>query len=427
MIANHVHLYTWVDVEYLINNAQQQHDWPEELVWARTYWDGLALGIRPRTQQEIFSWLADKFAPHFSNAAVGSAKLSSSHILLESASGKSRQLEVFLEETDEIPRRSRYTPRLGRAPVLWPPHESKGYPAPLPCDLPPVVAFHSMNRDVERTLLSITLAKALHQQTAKGVLLIDGDIEAPRLTLLWRLMSQSISLADFLALVHSDPDESSTESIELVAERVKELFLDGLYLLPAFRLDKQFPPLDIKPWHFTQGAKDPFVLTTILARLGQLLDVQAVIVDLRSGLSELSAWLLLDPRVYRVLVTSQSGPAIEGTCYLLRLLAEAAPAKHKHEPLPALIVTTQTQEEALQARLEKQLLEAAQPLLAKKHLLGEGTDGPTDWHIQTAFLDAQFATLPNEWGEVTRLIEDSTLIEQMQPLVDWLAKEVTHQ
>jgi len=354
MISNNVHLYTWVDVEDVMNHAQQQHDWPQELVWARTYWDGLALGIRPRTEQKVLSWLADKFAPHFSNG-------SGSHILLESASGKSRQLEIFLEETDEIPLRSRYTPRLGRPSVLWPPHESKGYPAPLPCELPPVVAFHSMNGDVERTLLSITLCKALQKHTGKAVLLIDGDIEAPRLSLLLRSMSPSISLADFLALVHSDPDESSTESIQLVAERAKELFLDGLYLLPAFRMDKQFPPLDIKPWHFTQGAKDPFALTTILAKLGQLLDVQAVIVDLRSGLSELSAWLLLDPRVYRVLVTSQSGPAIAGTCYLLRLLAEAAPAKHKHEPLPALIVTTvttQSQDEALQAQVEKQLFDA---------------------------------------------------------------------
>jgi MinD-like ATPase involved in chromosome partitioning or flagellar assembly len=261
------------------------------------------------------------------------------------------------------------------------------------------------------------------QPAGKPVLLIDGDIEAPRLTWLLRpkFPNPSISLADFLALVHSSPDPMGTESIQLVAERAKEFFFDGVYVLPAFRFGSPLASFEIKPEHLIQGLKDPFLLTTMLARLGQLLDVQAVIVDLRSGLSELSTWLLLDPRVYRVLVTSQSGPAIEGTRYLLQLLAQAAPAKHKHEPLPALIVTTQTQDEALQARLEQQLLEAAKPLLAQKHVLQHtGTASPTDLLIQTAEIDPQLATLPNSLRTVTKLIEESTLIAQMQPLVDWL-------
>lgn len=422
MIPNNVHLYTWVDVNEVLLLAQKQNDWPDPLVWARTYSDCLNVGIRPSTQQEVLSWLADKFTPSFSNG-------SSPHILLESVLGESRQLEILLEETEEVPLRIRSRPWLAKPPVLWPPHENdRQHPAPLPEELPPVVVFHSMSGDAERTLLSIAYSRALlsRQPAGKPVLLIDGDIEAPRLTWLLRpkFPNPSISLADFLALVHSSPDPMGTESIQLVAERAKEFFFDGVYVLPAFRFGSPLASFEIKPEHLIQGLKDPFLLTTMLARLGQLIDVQAVIVDLRSGLSEQSTWLLLDPRVYRVLVTSQSGPSIEGTRYLLQLLAKAAPAKHKHEPLPALIVTTSTkqaQEASRGAMIEKQLLEAAKPLLAQKQALtGVGSADATDLLIQTAEIDPQLATLPNSLREVTNLIEGSTLMAQMQPLVDWL-------
>jgi len=55
-----------------------------------------------------------------------------------------------------------------------------------------------------------------------------------------------------------------------------------------------------------------------------------------------------------------------------------------------------------------------------QHELPEGSAEPTDFLIQTLEVDAQLATLPNQWSEVTKLIEASTLIAQMQPLVDWL-------
>jgi hypothetical protein len=111
MIPNNTHLYTWVDVKEVLLLAQKQNDWPKPLVWARTYSDCLNVGIRPSTQQEVLSWLADKFTPSFSNG-------SSPHILLESVPGESRQLEILLEETEEVPLRIRSRPWLAKPPVL---------------------------------------------------------------------------------------------------------------------------------------------------------------------------------------------------------------------------------------------------------------------------------------------------------------------
>jgi hypothetical protein len=60
-----------------------------------------------------------------------------------------------------------------------------------------------------------------------------------------------------------------------------------------------------------------FILSEFLSKLGENLQVDAVIIDLRAGLSELSAPYLFDPRVRRVFVTTTSRQSIEGTKFVL--------------------------------------------------------------------------------------------------------------
>jgi hypothetical protein len=59
MIPSDIRLYTWVDVEEVLLRQQKQDNWPKWLVWARTYWDGLTMGIRPGTQAEAKNWLSE--------------------------------------------------------------------------------------------------------------------------------------------------------------------------------------------------------------------------------------------------------------------------------------------------------------------------------------------------------------------------------
>jgi MinD-like ATPase involved in chromosome partitioning or flagellar assembly len=60
-----------------------------------------------------------------------------------------------------------------------------------------------------------------------------------------------------------------------------------------------------------------FIISEFLSELGKQLNVDAVIIDLRAGLSELSAPILFDPRVRRIFVTSTSNQSIEGTKFLM--------------------------------------------------------------------------------------------------------------
>jgi MinD-like ATPase involved in chromosome partitioning or flagellar assembly len=412
MIPPDIRLYTWVDVEEVLHRAQQEPDWPNWLVWARAYWDNLTLGIRPGKQNEAKIWLSQKFEPRFD--------IESAVIFLESVQEKRRTLDVLFEETEEIPVQPRFLPSLARPSVLWPPYEYE-HPLPLSPDWPPVVAFHSFKGGVGRTLLALALAQALTEEYAKEsrILLVDGDLEAPGLSWLLRsrLPSPPVSFADLMALVHGDPHPDAKESIELVASRIREVLLGGIYVLPAFRSAAQFDSLEIRPEHLIQGAKDPFILTTMLAQLGKSLEVQAVIIDLRAGLSELSTGLLLDPRVYRVLVTTLSDQSVEGTCQVLKLLGQVAPSKQEEESLPALIFSQVTDEYSrgeLLVPFEARLLEATRPFWED-----ESEDELGSPRLISSF-DRRLLVLPSRWEDVMTRLDQSGVIEQVKPLAAWL-------
>lgn len=415
MIPSDIRLYSWVDVEDVLVRAQETGEWPDWLVWARAYWDGLALGIRPGQNGKVLPWLAERFEPRFRNG-------SSAAIELEGMPGRERRLPVMIEETDESPVEPRFTPTLARPSVLRKPTEP-AHLEPLSADLPPVVAFHSFKGGVGRTLHALALALEL---TRRGkdirVLLVDGDLEAPGLTWLFqeRFPQLPVSLVDLLALVHGDPDPLAEASLALVASRVREIHLGGVFGLPAFRALSQLSSIEVRPEHLIQGAQDPFLLTSVLARLGRLVGAQVVIVDLRAGFSELSTGLLLDPRVYRVLVTTLSSQSLEGTRQLLELLGERAPSRNDEEPMPALILSQVPEgpfwNEQIVLDAERMLLEAAHPFLADME--GEA-DAAALVQITTPF-DQRFQVLPGTWDEMVKLFEQAEIGQRLAPLVETL-------
>ena len=407
-------------------------------MWARAYWDGLTLGIRPEKSGMATEWLYDKFAPRFDKEELA--------IRLESVASedKIRKLNVSLEETTDEGTFHHFVPSFARPMVIRP--CTQEHPVPLEPDLPPVIAFHSFKGGVGRTLHALALALAIVKKGGASagyvfgesgwggppssveksrVLIVDADLEAPGLSWLVskKLPNPQVSFVDFLALVHSDPDPLASESIDLVADGLKDALVDGIYILPAFRSLSKFNSLEIRPEHLTQGSRDPFILTTMLSRLGKTVNVDAVIVDLRAGISELSSGLLLDPRVYRVIVTTLSGQSMEGTCQLLELLGELAPSKRDEDPIPALILSQIPQEykaEDILSRYYERLLDAS------KNIRSDVGDDLTEKQVDDEFryllndLDSNLRVLPNEWDEIVAQIQKSDLIEEMSGLIDWL-------
>ncbi|MBD2777489.1 MinD/ParA family ATP-binding protein [Iningainema tapete] len=189
--------------------------------------------------------------------------------------------------------------------------------------------------------------------------------------------------------------------------------IDDIYVLPSFRSTARFSSLEIRPEHLILGAKNPFILTQILAALGKTLGVDVVLVDLRAGLSELSTGLLLDPRVYRIFVTTLSGQSISGTARLLELLGERAPSIRDTDPLPAIIISQvpeEFQKTDLLSNPEEKLLESA------KSFLGEDLQL---LRVITGFVD-NLLVLPSMWEDVINRLNRSGIVDAVRPLLDLL-------
>ncbi len=412
MIPSDIRLYTWVDVEEVLLRMQALNNWPEWLVWARAYWDELTMGIRPGTQEAAKDWLREVYDPRFRMDSED--RRAGGFIILESLPGNERRLPVWFEETEEEPATPRLTPSLSRPAVLWPPGADMELPPIIPSDLPPVVAFHSFKGGVGRTTHALALAQAIAKEKQR-VLLVDGDMEAPGISWLLerRLPSPPVCFADLLALAHGDPSPDAKNAVQLVADRLQSALIDGIYVLPSFRSPSGFTTLEIEPEHLIQGSKNPFVLTDILARLGKAVGADVVLVDLRAGLSELATGLILDPRVYRVFVTTLSGQSISGTARLLELLGERAPSRRDTEPLPALIIGQVPEDDRrsdLVEEAEEKLLEAARPFL------GEDREPLT---VITPFADS-LQVLPANWEDVITRLQRSEILDRVRTLQEWL-------
>jgi MinD-like ATPase involved in chromosome partitioning or flagellar assembly len=410
MIPDSISLFTWLDVEEVLVRLSQTEDWPKWLHYARTYWDQLSLSIHPGKTEDAKKWLASEFAPRFNEDKM--------EIELErDIDNEPRVLPVYLEETDEELGKLRVKPSFSRPAAIrrtvledQPEDEIK----------PQVIAFHSFKGGVGRTVQALALAMALVEKRKFKVLLIDGDLEAPGIS--WHFierMSPPISYVDLLSLIHGDPDPEAPKSIKLVANRLRDALVDGIYIMPAFRSMDKFISIDIKPEHLVQGSKDKYILTRFLSRLGEELRVDFVIVDLRAGLSEISASLLLDPRVYRILVTTLSAQSLNGTKLMLQLLARAAPSRRSDQPLPSLILS-QVPGDILPGILDhhkKDILNALENMWVPSD--DNSNNEPAPICAVTSF-DKDLAVLPESWDKAVGLIKKSRFSDDLAEILDWL-------
>ncbi|MBF0438468.1 MAG: ParA family protein [Magnetococcales bacterium] len=320
-------LINWVDVARKLwkashpSGVENTFSPPNGVVFTQTFWDRLLVGVAPESELEaVWSWLSRLFGPRWESQGPA--------ILLEAQGEALSRLPVVVEELNE--EEIKEWRQLPFYPSFTPPRTAcfvrdRGEPpAPFPAGQPPILAFHSFKGGVGRTLcaLATTLAYTAHD---KKVLLVDADFEAPGISLLFaaRKPDPDFSVADLLTMLHADPDPEGGQAMASAKKGVSSQRLGDVYVLPCFRDLQDSVSLGIRPEHLMEStAHSPFFLGDLFSRLGKALGVDLVIVDLRAGLSELSAPLVLDPRVKRILVANASGQSIVGTRFLLQEIGQ---------------------------------------------------------------------------------------------------------
>lgn len=328
-------LYTWIDVESTMSSLLADGRWPAWLLECDAFWDGVELTVDAETSQtEIVGWLREAFGS-------GSVTLNGSSVgLLMDSGPRSQEVRLLPIEVIEraAPIQVRREPRWREQRIV----ADMAKPMPQPCaELPEavnVVALHSYKGGVGRTLhgIALALAAAKHQK----VLLVDADLEAPGISWLFEKEGKRTDFAyeDFLALLHGSPDDSADEAIRIAASYLPNQSLSRVVVMPARRDLNRITPPRIEPADLLTPGRDPYYLTNSLANLAVAVGAGTVIVDLRAGMSELSASILLDSRVQRVFVSTVSSQSIDGTVNTIRALSSRSPGT-SNTPSPQLVLT----------------------------------------------------------------------------------------
>lgn len=310
-------LYTWKDVErkLLLN----KDTWRDIIINIETYTDEviiyLASGKSPNAAEDI---LHNIFGEKYDDK--------NKRIRLDLSDGN---IEVSYEIGESTEESVTAIPLFKK--VLY--QQSAYYEELVNKELPgtPVVAFHSYKGGVGRTLSLLAFVKAWSAvkdlNNTKKLLIVDADIEAPGIT--WLTTGQEEAAFSFLDLLEiTQEKENVDEIIELVVDKVSELTIKieteksivEHIVLPTYRYIEQLLDMYSSPESLALSYNKKYILAEVLSKLGEKVNADFVLVDLRAGLSEFSAPLLFDPRVKKFLVTSTSYQSVKGTEILLQQL-----------------------------------------------------------------------------------------------------------
>lgn len=328
-------LYTWKDVE-------------RKLLLNKDTWKDIILNIETYTD-EVIIYLASGKSP---NAAEDILQ----NIFGEKYDDKNKRIQLDLPdgnievscEIGESTEESVTTIPLFKK-VLY--QQSAYYEELVNKELPgsPVIAFHSYKGGVGRTLSLLAFVKAWSAvkdlNNIKKLLIVDADIEAPGIT--WLTTGQEEAAFSFLDLLEVTQDkENVDEIIELVVDKVSELTIKieteksivEHIVLPTYRYIEQLLDMYSSPESLALSYNKKYILAEVLSVLGERVDADFVLVDLRAGLSEFSAPLLFDPRVKKFLVTSTSYQSVKGTEILLQQLNKGLPLNGASQ-IPEIFLT----------------------------------------------------------------------------------------
>ncbi|MBL1088847.1 MULTISPECIES: KGGVGR-motif variant AAA ATPase [Streptomyces] len=426
------HLYTWVDVDEHFAKLATRGEWEPWLLEVDAYWDSVEFTIAEGTDPDaVWAWLTERLGP----LTVDTERQA---ILLESLDGEHNGdfLEVHLRSATELAEVTRQ-PRWSERRIV--PQLAEGLPAPDAESFPHgvrICAFHSFKGGVGRTLHCVALARELAERGAAAVgrgqrvLLVDADLEAPGIS--WMVAAQGsrldFALDDFLSLLHGSPSSDRGRAIALARKFLLNQEQDGVVVLPTTRDAARVGPPRIEPVDLLSHDRPPYILTEALAELAHAVGADTVLVDLRAGTSELSAPILLDPRVHRVFVTTISDQSVQGTANLLHHLAHRAPSRRSTDPA-CVVLLTQFQEKEHSAELSEAaatLMESVARTIASPPIPSDESGEVTtvDRDVASEPLSSPFLApllaLPRGWADVCERIERTTLRSVVSGLADAL-------
>lgn len=354
-------LFSWHDVEDILKNEYDR--WPDGWSNVSVYSDSV----------EVFYLGGDfdkGYSKEYFRTLFKKNYLPDSDEILVELTGK--KLKIYYEEIEEDECVDREKVKI--APLFRDMESYKGKLSPATETLPgnvKILAFHSYKGGVGRTLSLVGLLRECSQAYPdKKFMVIDSDIEAPGLT--WMNESTngaaSISYLDLLDVIHYENiDEDILDKLAgMMSENMIRIETDEVYhehyFLPVYRSIKQVMELTSNPGTILYGNDNKFIITETVARLAKKMGVDMVFVDLRAGVTELSAPFLFDSRVRKYYVTSTSMQSICGIKTILDTVYTKTYAEFPYSKVLVTMIPTQMKRAELD-EIEDRLLHSTESFI----------------------------------------------------------------
>lgn len=350
--------YTWKEIENELKLHRKA--WPSDWLGVDVYSDCIEIFVRP--SEEGKTRMSDKDGELFKKLFGNAYKEEEAAVFLTFTGSR---LKILYEDDPDMKPGLKPVSPLFKSVYL---NQDANVPTPEKELAVPVIAFHSYKGGVGRTLSLLAFVRELTElyQGEKKVLVIDGDVEAPGLT--WMVQEQNngsvISYLDILSLIHNHSDRDELlEKIKRAAElSVMDVESESVsaqhFFLPTYREQEQLLNIYASPEQVLFSSENKFLLPEFFSDLGKKLGADAVLIDLRAGISEYSAPFLFDPRVKKYFVTSTSWESVMGMQLILK---QVIGYNKGRDDLPQILLTMVPPKEALSeekiSEIETKLME----------------------------------------------------------------------
>ncbi|HAL9576904.1 TPA: ParA family protein, partial [Escherichia coli] len=251
-------------------------------------------------------------------------------------------------------------------------------------DGPKFCAFHSFKGGVGRTTSLMTYASAaLDNDNVKKILLIDGDLEAPGLTL-WLDAENlgKVTYTNFLeAIQFSEGKFEATIDFFAKELRKSSISIDGnskeIFVLPSALSLESIMDMPVTPDHISKNIDNPYILSDLLRLLGNKLEVDVILIDLRAGLSELSSPLIFDPRVEHFFVSTIAKQSVVGIGEVLKKIHNSIKNSHSDvsdKPTVIISMLTKLLRESTGYTEAIQIVNEAYPAIEEEDIISQSVE-----------------------------------------------------
>ncbi|HHG9266393.1 TPA: hypothetical protein ACPYXV_002620, partial [Enterobacter hormaechei subsp. xiangfangensis] len=200
--------------------------------------------------------------------------------------------------------------------------------------------------------------------------------------------------------------------------RKSSISIDGnskeIFVLPSALSLESIMDMPVTPDHISKNIDNPYILSDLLRLLGNKLEVDVILIDLRAGLSELSSPLIFDPRVEHFFVSTIAKQSVVGIGEVLKKIHNSVNNTYRNvsdKPTVIISMLTKLLRESASYTEAIQIVNEAYPTIEDEDMISQSIE------LLEFDFDENLMSVSNIRDALT-LLRKSSIYENAK---DWIA------